>query len=211
MPARAAAPPPPQAALRLWRELVGRSGAFAPGTTIVVRNTRYVCPAGWIGVVRLGDALAIDATVADDGTLTTLLDLDDPSDPEQVAASVNPLETLGPGMLAYLPDGADLDTRRVAETLHRAAGGGGTSQPVPEAGGGVGVGWLGVCHPSAGGGGVGCAGVALMIGPAGGAGGSVGIPGAGGAGGGSAVGVAPSPGIAAYPTPPASALSGPRR
>lgn len=70
--------------------------------------TRGIAPAGWTGVIRLGDATLIEAGDADDAALDVLQSLDDPSDPEQVARWLRPARTLGPGELAYLPVGGDV-------------------------------------------------------------------------------------------------------
>jgi GNAT superfamily N-acetyltransferase len=93
----------PAAALRLWRELVGDRRAFAPGMRTVARDTRGLCPPGWTGIVRLGDAYAIELGEAEPETIAVLLALDDPADPEQVLAALTVHDTLGPGELAYRP------------------------------------------------------------------------------------------------------------
>lgn len=97
----------PPAARRLWCELAGAPEALAPSTRMVVRGSRGICPAGWVGVVRLGSAFVIEAGDADGTTLAKLLDVDDPSDPDQVSRTVGPARTLGPGQLAYLPEGVE--------------------------------------------------------------------------------------------------------
>lgn len=97
----------PEAALRLWRTLAGDSTVLEQGTTSVVRGSRYICPPGWTGVVRLGDAVVIEAGDADEDILAILRTLDDPSDPNAVAETLAPSETRGPGILAYLPDSGD--------------------------------------------------------------------------------------------------------
>jgi GNAT superfamily N-acetyltransferase len=96
----------PAAALRLWRELVGDPRAFAPGMRTVARDTRGLCPPGWTGIVRLGDAYAIEPGGAEPETVAVLLTLDDPADLEQVLAAVPVHDTLGPGELAYRPPAA---------------------------------------------------------------------------------------------------------
>ncbi|MFP5309586.1 MAG: GNAT family N-acetyltransferase [Actinomycetes bacterium] len=95
---------PPTASLRLWRELTGLPDGLAPGTRTVVRGSRGLCPPGWTGVLRLGDAHVVEAGQADDDALEALLALDDPADPTQVEALMRGA-VLGPGHLAYLPDG----------------------------------------------------------------------------------------------------------
>lgn len=97
----------PKAALRLWRTLAGDSTVLEPGTTSVIRGSRYICPPGWTGVVRLGDAAVIEAGEASEDVLAILRALDDPSDPNAVAESLAPTRTRGPGILAYLPHGGD--------------------------------------------------------------------------------------------------------
>jgi GNAT superfamily N-acetyltransferase len=99
-------PEVPAAALRLWRELVGDQRAFAPGMRTVARDTRGLCPRGWTGIVRLGDAYAIEPGDAAPDTIAALLALDDPADPEQVLGAVTVHDTLGPGELAYRPAAA---------------------------------------------------------------------------------------------------------
>lgn len=95
----------PDTALRLWRRLAGDPSAFAAATRRVTRDTNGFCPPGWVGVVRLGDAIAIDPGIADPETVRGLLDLDDPTEPAQVRTVVSPQRALGPAELAYLPDG----------------------------------------------------------------------------------------------------------
>lgn len=99
---------PPPVARRLWRELGGAPHALAPSTRTVVRGSRGICPPGWVGIVRLGSAFLVEAGDADEETLARVLELDDPSDPEQVTSSLQPSRTLGPGQLAYLPPRADV-------------------------------------------------------------------------------------------------------
>lgn len=95
----------PGAALRLWRRLADDPSALAPGTRRVTRDTNGFCPPGWIGVVRLGDAYALDPGIADARVVDRLLALDDPTDPAQVRTVLAPQQALGPAELAYLPDG----------------------------------------------------------------------------------------------------------
>ena len=96
----------PPEARRLWCELAGSPEALAPSTRTVVHGSRGICPAGWVGVVRLGDAFLVEAGDADEPTLARILDLDDPSDPDEVSRALQPVQTLGPGVLAYLPGDA---------------------------------------------------------------------------------------------------------
>lgn len=102
----------PDAALSLWRTLAGDSTVLSPGTTSVVRGSRYICPPGWTGVVRLGDAVVIEAGEAGEDILATLRALDDPSDPNAVVETLAPTRTLGPGILAYLADSGETPNRR---------------------------------------------------------------------------------------------------
>jgi GNAT superfamily N-acetyltransferase len=102
----------PDEARRLWCTLASDEDALRRATTTVVRDSRGIAPRGWTGVVRLGDAHLIEAGCADAAALDLLRNLDDPSDPEQVAGALRPERTLGPGELAYLPVGvevADID------------------------------------------------------------------------------------------------------
>jgi GNAT superfamily N-acetyltransferase len=94
----------PVAALRLWRRLADDPEALAPGTRRVTRDTNGFCPPGWVGVVRLGDAYAVDPGVADAEDIDRLLALDDPADPEQVRTVFSIEQALGPAELSYLPD-----------------------------------------------------------------------------------------------------------
>jgi GNAT superfamily N-acetyltransferase len=95
----------PAHATRLWRTLAGREDAFAAGSRHVTRGSRGFSPPGWIGVVRLGDAVVIEAADAADEDVSTLLSLEDPTDPDAVDDALAPAERLGPAELAYL-DGA---------------------------------------------------------------------------------------------------------
>jgi GNAT superfamily N-acetyltransferase len=103
----------PSAVRQLWCTLAGDEGALLPGTTTVVRGSRGLCPPGWTGVVRLGDAWLIEAGDADDRAIDVLRSLGDPSEPAQVVDALRPARTLGPGELAYLPvDGEVVDLDR---------------------------------------------------------------------------------------------------
>ncbi len=93
----------PPEAVRLWRHIVGDDKALTPGTVTVVRGSNGLCPEGWTGVLRLGDALAIEAGEAPDQVLTTLLNLSDPTAPDVVHDALRPARTRGPGELFYLP------------------------------------------------------------------------------------------------------------
>jgi hypothetical protein len=102
----------PEGARRLWCTLAGDEQALQPVTTTVVHGSRGIAPAGWTGVVRLGDAWLIEAGDADAEAVDVLRGLDDPSDPVQVTRALSPARAVGPGELAYLPAGAraaDLD------------------------------------------------------------------------------------------------------
>jgi len=93
----------PDGALRLWRTLAGDPTAFQPASRRAVRDTRGFCPPGWVGVVRLGDAYAVERGGADDATVARLLALPDPADPEPLATVLAASERLGPAELAYPP------------------------------------------------------------------------------------------------------------
>jgi GNAT superfamily N-acetyltransferase len=99
----------PPAARRLWQTLAGDSTALIASTTTIVRGSRFICPSGWTGVVRLGDAFLIEAGEADDDAIGVLCSLGDPSDPAAVVDALRPQQTRGPGQLAYLPAGRDVD------------------------------------------------------------------------------------------------------
>lgn len=107
----------PKAARRLWRALAGDSTVLSPGTTAVVRGSRYICPPGWTGVVRLGNAVVIEAGYANGDVLAILRALDDPSDPNAVAEKLAPTRTRGPGILAYLADSGDTLHHRSASDV----------------------------------------------------------------------------------------------
>lgn len=105
---------PPSHAVQLWRELAGAPTAFAPGSRISVRGSRGICPPGWIGAVCLGDAFVLEVAAGSDETVADLFACDDPTDPTEVVATLSPAETLGPGVLAYLPAEEDLARHRIA-------------------------------------------------------------------------------------------------
>ncbi|MFA9428986.1 GNAT family N-acetyltransferase [Egicoccus sp. AB-alg2] len=110
----------PEPARRLWRTLAADDRALHPHTTTVVRGSRGIAPAGWVGVVRFGDASLIEAGQADDASIARLRALDDPSDPAQVEAALQPDRTMGPALLAYLPGRArvpDLEDRSHVEEV----------------------------------------------------------------------------------------------
>lgn len=97
----------PEAARRLWQTLAGDPSVLGNATTSVVRGSTGICPPGWTGVVRLGDAYVIEAGEADDATIGILYSLDDPSDTAQITEALQPVRTLGPAQLCYLPNGSD--------------------------------------------------------------------------------------------------------
>ncbi len=99
----------PPAARRLWRTLAGEPTALTDSTTTIVRGSRGICPPGWTGVVRLGDAFLIEVGDADDDAIQVLQGLGDPSDPAAVVDALRPRETRGPAELAYLRTGRDVD------------------------------------------------------------------------------------------------------
>jgi GNAT superfamily N-acetyltransferase len=101
-------PAVPPAARRLWQTLAREPTALADSTTTIVRGSRYICPPGWTGVVRLGDAVLIEAGGADDDAIQVLQGLGDPSDPAAVVDALRPQQTRGPAELAYLPAGRDV-------------------------------------------------------------------------------------------------------
>lgn len=105
---------PPSEAVALWRELAGDEGALAPGAVTVVRGSRGLCPDGWCGVLRLGDAIVVEAGEASDEAVERLLGLSDPTDATQVVSALRPVRTLGPGELAYLPTAAALEPPHAA-------------------------------------------------------------------------------------------------
>jgi GNAT superfamily N-acetyltransferase len=119
--------PPPRAALALWRELTGDPVAFVPGSRAAVRGSRGICRPGWVGAVRLGDAFAVEIGAARDEPAAALLACQDPTDPDEVVVALQPTETLGPGVLAYLPepstepDGAIAMPSDVTISLERVA------------------------------------------------------------------------------------------
>lgn len=98
-------PEVPPAAVELWRELAGASDVLAPGTRRIVTGSRGLCPQGWVGVVGLGDAVVVERGAATDAAVATLLELPDPTDPDQVREALPVAEHLGPAELAYLPEG----------------------------------------------------------------------------------------------------------
>lgn len=106
--------PVPPPARRLWRTLAGDPSVLRPGTVRLVHGSRGIAPPGWTGVLRLGDAFLIEVGDADAATIETLRSLEDPSDPADVVRLLEPSETLGPGELFYLPDGAEVAAVDVA-------------------------------------------------------------------------------------------------
>lgn len=111
----------PDAARRLWRTLSGDPSSLTGSTTTIIRGSRGICPPGWTGVVRLGDAFLIEAGDTDEDTVEVLQSLDDPSDPDLVVAALRPRETRGPGQLAYLPAGRDVVVAAVAGAITEEA------------------------------------------------------------------------------------------
>ena len=94
---------PTTASVRLWRELAGDPGAFVSGSRRVVRDSRGFCPPGWTGVVRLGDAVVVEAGRADAAAVDALIRLPDPTDLRAARPFLRG-DALGPASLAYLPD-----------------------------------------------------------------------------------------------------------
>lgn len=95
----------PPHAIALWRELAGDPAVLAPGSRATVRNSRGLCPDGWTGVLRLGDAVAVEVAEASDRAVDMLLSLDDPTDLEAVRVELRPGRILGPGVLHHVPAG----------------------------------------------------------------------------------------------------------
>ena len=114
------APSVPPIATRLWRELAGDEEALRPRTRTVVRGSRGLCPSGWTGVLRLGDAVVVEAGDAPREAVEQLLGLDDPTNAEAVHSVLGPTDTLGPGILHYSPSPravADLVAGHTTEVL----------------------------------------------------------------------------------------------
>jgi GNAT superfamily N-acetyltransferase len=111
----------PPAARRLWQTLAGEPTALTASTTTIVRGSRGICPPEWTGVVRLGDAFLIEAGEAEDDAIQVLRSLGDPSDPAIVVDALRPRETRGPGQLAYLPAGRDVDAAKGAGDIAEVA------------------------------------------------------------------------------------------
>lgn len=95
----------PPRVVAMWRGAIGAGDAvLEPGTRTVVSGSRGMCPPGWTGVLRLGDAVVIERGGASDAVIDTLLELPDPTDSEAVLARIDAEQTLGPGVLSYNPD-----------------------------------------------------------------------------------------------------------
>ena len=78
---------------------------LTPGSRRTVRRSRGLCPPGWTGILRLGDAFVVEIGEADGTSISALMELEDPTDPESVRPLVRG-KTLGPAHLAYVPDGS---------------------------------------------------------------------------------------------------------
>src|SRR5262245_17301474 len=92
-------------AKELWEYLAGSAG-FTPGLSVAVSPQSYLCPAGWVGIVILGDAIL--ATAPDPETARFveqgLSDLPAASltDTATLSRRLPLAETMGPATLAYL-------------------------------------------------------------------------------------------------------------
>lgn len=112
----------PRSARRLWRHLAGDERALRPGSRTVVRGSRGLCPVGWTGVLRLGDAVVVEAGAAAGDVLDVLLDLGDPTDRDAVLAALAVEDVLGPGVLHHLPDADRVPPPAATEVVEVGAG-----------------------------------------------------------------------------------------
>ncbi|MFD8009518.1 GNAT family N-acetyltransferase [Streptomyces sp. NPDC058955] len=109
----ATGPPPLSRARALWGHLARVPVEFAPeggGVDVVVSPESGLCPAGWVGVVTLGDAALV--TVPDESTAAVVRDalarlsVDAWVDGASVREVLPVAATLGPAALAYVsPEG----------------------------------------------------------------------------------------------------------
>jgi len=90
----------------LWTDLSGVPVRFVPGAVHVAAGaTSLLCPPGWAGIVRLGDAVI--ATAPDEGSAAVVrralhgLAPGETTDPGRVRARLALADVLGPATLAY--------------------------------------------------------------------------------------------------------------
>ncbi|MFE5840587.1 hypothetical protein ACFQ7N_02950 [Streptomyces niveus] len=107
---------PPSAvthARALWTELAGVPVEFTSPTDVVVAPGSLLCPPGWSGIVRVGDAAVVtapDVRSADAlGEAARILSYGELTDPVRLGVTLSGttpvLDVLGPAALCYL-DGA---------------------------------------------------------------------------------------------------------
>ncbi|MET9553514.1 GNAT family N-acetyltransferase [Streptomyces sp. NPDC006645] len=99
----------------LWTELAGVPAEFASPADVVMAPGSLLCPPGWAGIVRIGDATLVTAPDARSaealGAAARTLSYEELTDPVQLGTALSGtapvLDVLGPATLCYLDGGRD--------------------------------------------------------------------------------------------------------
>lgn len=99
----------------LWTELAGVPVEFTSPTDVVVAPGSLLCPPGWAGIVRIGDAAVVTAPDARSaealGEAARILSYEELTDPVRLGVTLSGtapvLDVLGPASLCYLDGGRD--------------------------------------------------------------------------------------------------------
>lgn len=99
----------------LWAELAGVPVEFTSPTDVVVAPGSLLCPPGWAGIVRIGDAAVVTAPDARSaealGEAARILSYEELTDPVRLGVTLSGtapvLDVLGPASLCYLEGGRD--------------------------------------------------------------------------------------------------------
>ncbi|MFI2290035.1 GNAT family N-acetyltransferase [Streptomyces niveus] len=99
----------------LWAELAGVPVEFTSPTDVVVAPGSLLCPPGWAGIVRIGDAAVVTAPDARSaealGEAARILSCEELTDPVRLGVTLSGtapvLDVLGPASLCYLDGGRD--------------------------------------------------------------------------------------------------------
>lgn len=99
----------------LWAELAGVPVEFTSPTDVVVAPGSLLCPPGWAGIVRIGDAAVVTAPDARSaealGEAARILSYEELTDPVRLGVTLSGtapvLDVLGPASLCYLDGGRD--------------------------------------------------------------------------------------------------------
>lgn len=94
----------------LWAELAGVPVEFTSPTDVVVAPGSLLCPPGWAGIVRIGDAAVVTAPDARSaealGEAARILSYEELTDPVRLGVTLSGtapvLDVLGPASLCYL-------------------------------------------------------------------------------------------------------------